>query len=246
MERQLDEAAGLLLQRASTSAASRSSPTRQTEEILGADRVDGVRSPMAARSRPTWWSMAVGVRPNIDLAEPGGPGCATAASSSTTRCGPATTRRSTPSANASSTAARSSAWWRRSGSRRGLRAPARGEADARLRARRHCHQLKITGIDLFSAGRASRGGRCRQRDHAARPAPRRLQKAGAARRTSWSAPCCSAMSRDGPWYVDLMRAAQDIDADPRPAVFGRASRMREARFPEAGPGPHAEPYVEAA
>jgi nitrite reductase (NADH) large subunit len=96
--------------------------------------------------------MAAGIRPNAELAESCGIARATAASSSTTPCRP-TTRASTLSANAPTTVALPTAWWRRCSSRpRSVPTIWPSYGIARYQGSVTSTKLKVTGIDLFSAG----------------------------------------------------------------------------------------------
>ncbi len=182
MERQLDAAAGQLLQRDLDRRGIAFFTDGQTEEILGSRARRGrAARRRPRRSRPISWCWPSASAPtSISPSRPDS--MSIAASSSTTTCAPAIPT-STRSANASSIAARCSAWSRRCGTGEGLRRAAR----RRRRRRVHVPQalstsLKITGIDVFSAGALIGRRRERRRDHAARRRARHLQEARAARR----------------------------------------------------------------
>ena len=147
----------------------------------------------------------------------------TAASWSATTCAPAIPI-SSPSANASSITARSSAWWRRSGSRpRSAAARLAGDETAAYVAPPVFTSLKITGVDVFSAGALAaadegddeitlhdaRRGIYKKRDPA--PRPHRRQR------------CFTASVADGPWYLQLMRDKRRCQRHCAiTLVFGRA------------------------
>ena len=106
---------------------------------------------------------------------------ASARSSSTTRCRP-TIRASMPWANACSIARRRSVSSRRSGIRRACAgAHLAGAGHRRYVQRATATKLKVTGIDLYSAGDFIGGGEQRG-PRAARSAPRHLQASRARRR----------------------------------------------------------------
>ena len=160
---------------------------------------------------------------------------ATAASSSTTRCRPST-RASTRSANASPPRHRlrpgraAVRAWPRS-------APttSREFGIGRYQGSQTSTKLKVTGIDLFSAGDFS-GGEGTEEIVLADPVRRRLQEARASRTTSSSAPCLYGDTVDGAWYFKLLRDGRSVADDPRPADVRRvatsatpATRARAAR-----------------
>jgi nitrite reductase (NADH) large subunit len=72
MERQLDEAAGLMLQRDLARRGLAFFTNSQTEEILGTERVEGVRLADGREIPAELVVLAIGVRPNIDLARQAG------------------------------------------------------------------------------------------------------------------------------------------------------------------------------
>jgi nitrite reductase (NADH) large subunit len=72
MERQLDEAAALMLQRDLERRGLAVFTNGQTEEIYGADRVEGVRLADGREIPADLVVLAIGVRPNVDLARQAG------------------------------------------------------------------------------------------------------------------------------------------------------------------------------
>src|SRR5215210_2853549 len=72
VERQLDEAAGLMLQRDLDRRGLAFFTNSQTEEIFGAERVEGVRLADEREIPADLVVLAIGVRPNIDLARQAG------------------------------------------------------------------------------------------------------------------------------------------------------------------------------
>jgi len=106
--------------------------------------------------------------------------------------------------------------------------------------------LKITGVDVFSAGALAAA------DEADDEITLNDPRGGAYKKLVLRAgklvgAVLYGDVADGPWYVELMREGRDIEPIRDRLMFGRAyAEVREAPSPEAGPGPHAEPYVEAA
>ena len=130
---------------------------------------------------------------------------------------------------------RFSAWSRRSGSRPRCAARASPATTRRSMSRRRSSpSLKVTGIDVFSAGELGGGRRARRRDHAARRQARRLQEARAARRTGSSACVLYGSVADGPWYFQLMRDKADVSAfRDRWSSAGPSPRQAGAPLPES-------------
>ncbi len=75
MERQLDHAAAGLLREALESRGIRFAMGAQTEEILGQERVSGIRFKDGSQLQADLVVMAVGIRPSIDLAQSAGLHC---------------------------------------------------------------------------------------------------------------------------------------------------------------------------
>ena len=105
MERQLDQVAGGLLRKSLEERGMVFKMPAQTEAILGEDRVTAVRFDDGTEIPADLVVMAVGIRPNVELAQARRAFIASAASSSPTPCRPMTAE-FTPSANACSIAAR--------------------------------------------------------------------------------------------------------------------------------------------
>ena len=153
----------------------------QTEEIFGAERVEGVRLADGREIPADLVVLAIGVRPNIDLARQAG----------------LEVNRGIAVDDAMRTSDENIAAVGECAEHRGqvfgLVAPLwrQAEACAAWLAGEPAGayappalftSLKITGVDVFSAGALAAARRSRRRDHAERPARRRLQKACPARR----------------------------------------------------------------
>ena len=152
MERQLDPAAGHLLQRAIEARGIKVITRANTKAIVGNGRVEAVEledGTQAAR-RPGGDG---GRHPPQRAARQGrGTRRSIAASWSMPPCAPAIPT-SSRWANAPRPTARCSAWWRRS-TRWPTSSAAQlaGDGEARFRSSATATKLKVTGINLFSAG----------------------------------------------------------------------------------------------
>jgi nitrite reductase (NADH) large subunit len=131
MERQLDAAAGQLLQRDLDRRGIAFFTDGQTEEILGVERAEGVQLADGRCIPADLVVLAIGISPT-SISPARRDSTSTAASPSTTTCAPAI-RTSSRSANALSIAARCSASLRRCGIRRGF-APRSSPATRRRRS----------------------------------------------------------------------------------------------------------------
>ena len=239
MERQLDDAAGRLLQKALEDRGLKFLHRRQTRRIAGRTRTAASRrcASRTAREVPAdLVVMAVGIRPNTDLAERLRPALRRAASSSTTPCRPSPTRASMRWASARRTAASPTAWWRRC-SNRARSAPRtwRSSASAATPAARPATKLKVTGIDLFSAGQFM-GGAGTEEIVLSDPARRRLQEAGHPRRQAGRR---RDVRRHGRRRLVLRAAARGPQGGrhPRPPDVRRVQyRRRRPPGPEQGAG----------
>ena len=187
------------------------------EIAAGAARRDGGRHPAQRRRSP---------RP---------PACiATAASWSTTRCRPST-RASTRSASASRIAARRTASWRRC-SRWRKCAPtiSRATASARYAGSQVSTKLKVTGVDLFSAGDFTRRQGHRG-DRAGGPGAAASTRSSWSATTSSSAACCTATRRTAPGTSSCCataaasRASATASCSARPTSATRDTKANRAR-----------------
>ena len=147
--------------------------------------------------------MAVGIRPNTALAQAMQASIADAAIRSMTRCAPAT-ERSTRSANASSIAGRYSAWSRRCGTwRRSAPTASRTRRTPTTIPAVTGTRLKVTGIDMFSAGDFL--GDETTEEIVFRDAARGVHKRLVLRGEKLIGAVLYGEARDGAWYFDLIR-----------------------------------------
>ena len=235
MERQLDAAAGQLLQRDLDRRGIAFFTNGQTEEILGVERAEGVQLADGRSIPADLVVIAIGIRPNIDLGARRGPG-RQPRHRRRRRYAHQRSGHLRASANASSIAARCSAWWRRSGIRR-RSAPRSSPATrpAAFAAKTLSTSLKITGVDVFSAGALDGGGRGRRRDHAARRPARGLYKKIVLRDGKLVGAVLYGDVADGPWYLHLMRDKADV-SELRERLVVRP-RLRRSGQPPNRPAP---------
>ena len=167
MERQLDAAAGQLLQRDLDRRGIAFFTNGQTEEILGTDHAEGVQLADGRTIPADLVVLAIGIRPNIDLARAAGPrrqprrqGVRRHAHQ---RPGYLRGRRMRgaprPGVRPGGAAV---------GSGQGLRRPARRRRDGGVRPARAVDQPENHRRRCIFGRRADGGGRGRRRDHAAR------------------------------------------------------------------------------
>src|SRR5215210_6753303 len=247
MERQLDEAAGLMLQRDLDRRGLAFFTNSQTEEIFGAERVEGVRLADGREIPADLVVLAIGVRPNIDLARQAG----------------LEVNRGVVVDDSMRTSDQSIAAVGECAEHRGqvygLVAPlwkhaeacAAGLADEPAAAYAPPSlftSLKITGVDVFSAGALAAN------DEADDEVTLNDPRGGAYKKLVLrGAKLVGAVLygdvADGPWYVELIREARDIEPIRERLMFGRAyAGAREAPAPQTAgaSGRDAEPFVKQA
>ncbi len=170
MERQLDDVAGELLQQSLEARGLKFLIGAQTRRRFVGDD-DGRVHGRAVQGRPRGPGRPGGDGhrhpPEHRAGREDRPALPAAASSSATRCRPSPTRASTRWANAPRTAASPTAWWRRCSSR--ARSAPRTWPQfgiGRYTGSQTSTKLKVTGIDLFSAGNFTRRRRALRGDRA--------------------------------------------------------------------------------
>jgi nitrite reductase (NADH) large subunit len=220
MERQLDVAAGELLRRDLDARGIAFYTNSQTEEIVGTDRAEAVVLADGRRIPADFVVLAVGIRPNIDLARGAdldvnrgilvGDDMAT----------------SDPNIYAVGECIE------HNGQVFGLVAPiwdqakvcgARlaGDADAAYVPPPVFTSLKITGVDVFSVGRLAAADAADE-EITLHDEKRGLYKKVILREDRVVGSVLYGSVADGPWYVDLMRARADVSLIRDQIVFGRA------------------------
>jgi len=229
MERQLDVAAGELLRRDLEGRGIAFFINGQTEEIVGSDRAEAVVLADGRRIPADFVVLAVGIRPNIDLARAAdldvnrgvlvGDDMAT----------------SDPDIYAVGECIE------HNGQVFGLVAPiwdqakvagARlaGDVDAVYVPPPVFTSLKITGVDLFSAGRLAAADAADE-EITLYDEKRGLYKKVILRDDRIVGSVLYGAVADGPWYVELMRARADVSTMRDQLVFGRAFAEQAAALP---------------
>ena len=166
MERQLDDVAGKLLQKSLEDRGLKFLIGAQTQALIGDERRPRDGRAVQGRHRDPGRPGGDGRRhpPQHRAGREDRPALQPAASSSATPCRPSPTRASTRSANAPRTAASPTAWWRRCSSRaRSAPRTWREFGIGRYTGSQTSTKLKVTGIDLFSAGNFMRRRRTARR-----------------------------------------------------------------------------------
>ncbi len=220
MERQLDAPAGKLLQRDLDGRGIAFFTNGQTEEIYGADRVEGVRLADGREVPADFVVLAIGIRPNIDLAK---------------RAGLDINRGIVVGDDMRTSDASIYAVGEcieHNGQTFGLVAPLWEQAKvcaARLAgdpAAAYAPQpvftsLKITGIDVFSAG-ALTAADADDDEITLHDAKRGMYKKLVMRGDRVIGSVLYGDVADGTWYVQLMRQGKNVGAIRDRLIFGRA------------------------
>ncbi len=247
MERQLDEAAGLMLQRDLTRRGLTFFTNSQTEEIFGADHVDGVRLADGRKIPADLVVLAIGVRPNIDLAPQAGLEVNRGivvddAMRTSDKTIAAVGECAEPRGQIFGLVA---ALWKHAEACAAWLAdePAPAYVPPSLFT-----SLKITGVDVFSAGTLAAA------DEADDEITLNDPRGGAYRKLvlrdgKLVGAVLYGDVADGPWFVELIRQARDVGPLRERLIFGHAyAEMREPAPPKAAPAPDwlSEPLAEEA
>jgi len=236
MERQLDVPAGQLLQRDLDQRGIAFFTNGQTEEIIGTDRAEGVRLADGREVPADLVVLAIGIRPNIDLAKQAGLDINRGIVVGDDM------RTSDPHIHAVGECVE------HNGQTFGLVAPlweqatvcaARlaGDASAAYVPAPVYTSLKITGIDVFSAG-ALTAADTDDDEITLHDAKRGRYKKLVLRRDRVIGAVLYGDTADGAWYFQLMRQGKDIGAIRDRLIFGPA-------FAEPAPG-RAGPLLDVA
>ena len=219
MERQLDPAAGHLLQRAIEARGIRVITRANTKAILGAGRVEAVELDNGTRLPAELVIMAVGIRPNMQLAKEAG------LAVNRGIVVDATMRTSDPDIFALGECAEAD------GQVFGLVAPLyemanvvaaqlTGDAEARFKSSATATKLKVTGINLYSAGDFAEAKDREEivlRD-AARGQYRRL----VLKDNKVIGTVLYGDTADGPWFFDLLKRGADVADLRERLIFGQS------------------------
>ncbi|MEQ8266525.1 MAG: nitrite reductase large subunit NirB [Parvibaculum sp.] len=230
MERQLDEAAGFLLQRELEQRGLEVLTGAATEEIVGTERVEGVRLKDGRLIGADIVVMAAGIRPNIALAHEAGIECNRGIVIDDFM------RTSDPAILAVGECVE------HRGQVYGLVAPIwdmcriAGDTLAEIggdgyRGSVTSTKLKVTGIDVFSAGDFSAGpGR---EDIVYRDAARGIYKRVVISDSCIVGAVLYGDTQDGSWYFQLLREKEDIALRRDTLIFGPSLAGASASDPDA-------------
>lgn len=219
MERQLDSAAGYLLTEALSARGVTTELGAQSEEILGENgRVTGLKLKDGRILPCSILVMAVGIRPNTALAAAAGLTCARGVVVDDQM------RTSDPDIFAIGECAE------HRGVAYGLVAPiwdmcrALGtvltDGEAAYEGSVLSTRLKVSGVDVFSAGQFAGGEGCE--DVVFRDAGRGVYKRLVIKDNKLAGAVMFGDAADGAWYFDLMRAGADVSDIRETLVFGQA------------------------
>ncbi|SDA36849.1 nitrite reductase large subunit NirB [Sphingomonas sp. NFR15] len=218
MERQLDEAAGWLLKAALEARGQTILTGAETAEIYGQGKVEGVRLKDGREIRAALVVMAVGIRPNVRLAR--------AAGLAVGRGVHVDDHLVTSDANILAVGE----CVEHDGLVYGLVAPlwemCRSLADALVgtpsgyRGSVTSTKLKVSGIDVFSAGDFSGGAGCE--DIVLRDASRGVYKRVVVKDDRVVGAVLYGDTQDGAWYFDLLRREADVAEIRDALIFGQA------------------------
>ena len=220
MERQLDATAGELLQRDLDARGIAFFTNGQTEEILGSEKAEGVLLADGRRIEADLVVLAIGIRPSIDLARAAGLDVNRGLLVGDDM------RTSDPSVYAVGECIE------HNGQVFGLVAPIWEQAKvcgARLAGDEEAAyvpptvftSLKITGVDVFSAGALAAADDADE-EITLHDARRGVYKKVILRDDRVVGSVLYGHVADGPWYVQLMREKADVSAFRDQLVFGRA------------------------
>jgi nitrite reductase (NADH) large subunit len=221
MERQLDSAAGFLLQQALTARGVETLLEAHSEEIVGEDgRVSGLRLKDGRLIPCELLVMAVGIRPNTALAKSAGLQVNRGVVVDDQM------RTSDPAVFAIGECAE------HRGVAYGLVAPIfemcrtladvlTADPDAAYEGSLLSTRLKVSGVDVFSAGKFSGGEGCE--DLVFRDAGRGVYKRLVIEAGKVAGAVLFGDASDGAWYFDLMRQGADVSDIRDTLIFGQAA-----------------------
>jgi nitrite reductase (NADH) large subunit len=218
MERQLDPAAGHLLQRAIEARGIRVITRANTKAIVGAGRVEAVELDNGTRLPTSLVVMAVGIRPNMQLAKDAG------LAVNRGIVVDATMRTSDPDIFALGECAEAD------GQVFGLVAPLyemagtvaaqlAGDAASRFRSSATATKLKVTGINLFSAGDFAEA---KDREEIVlRDATRGVYRRLVLKDNRIIGTVMYGDTSDGAWFFDLLKRGSDVADMRETLIFGQ-------------------------
>lgn len=225
MDRQLDHVAASMLKDALTARGLRIELGAQTEKCIGTDRVTAVRLTDGREIPADLVVMAVGIRPNIALAESAGLHCQRGIVVNDTM------HTYDPRILAVGECVQ------HRGMTYGLVEPLWGQAfvcatqlaergSIQFKGTELATQLKVSGIDVFSAGDLNSDAECE--DLVIRDTKRGIYKRLILKHNQVQGAVLYGDARDGSWYAELISEKIDIRAIRNRLLFGRDFAMSQA------------------
>ena len=219
MERQLDKPAAALLRSALESRGIRFLMEAGTTEILGSRRVTGIRFKDGREVETDLVVMAAGIRPNIDLAKASGLHCERAIvvdDTLQTLSDPRIYAVGECVEHRKAVYGLVAPLWEQA---RVCAAHLAGLGHKRYPGSTVSTKLKVTGIDLFSAGDFI--GNAETEDLVLRDPRRGVYKRIVVKGNTIVGAVLYGDVKDGPWYLDLMKNAVDIATMRSRLLFGQ-------------------------
>lgn len=218
MERQLDAPASALLQRALESSGLRFEMSAQTAELVGTDRVTAVRFKDGREIAADLVVMATGVRPNVDLARDSGLHCerAIVVDDTLQTYDPCVYAVGECVEHRRSTFGLVAPIWEQA---RVCAAHLAGAGHRRYVQRATATKLKVTGVDLYSAGNIVGGADTE--DIVLRDPRRGIYKRLVLKDDCVVGAVLYGDVTDGPWYFDLIQRQAPITSIRQRLLFGQ-------------------------
>ncbi|CAM3923178.1 NAD(P)/FAD-dependent oxidoreductase [Bordetella muralis] len=218
MERQLDAPASALLQRALESSGLRFEMSAQTAELVGTERVTGVRFKDGREIAADLVVMATGVRPNVDLARDSGLHCerAIVVDDTLQTYDPCVYAVGECVEHRRSTFGLVAPIWEQA---RVCAAHLAGAGHRRYVQRATATKLKVTGVDLYSAGNIVGGADTE--DIVLRDPRRGIYKRLVLKDDCVVGAVLYGDVTDGPWYFDLIQRQAPITSIRQRLLFGQ-------------------------
>ncbi|CAM4049177.1 Assimilatory nitrite reductase large subunit [Bordetella tumbae] len=218
MERQLDAPASSLLQRALESSGLRFEMSAQTAELVGTERVIAVRFKDGREIAADLVVMATGVRPNVDLARDSGLHCerAIVVDDTLQTYDPCVYAVGECVEHRRSTFGLVAPIWEQA---RVCAAHLAGAGHRRYVQRATATKLKVTGVDLYSAGNIVGGADTE--DIVLRDPRRGIYKRLVLKDDCVVGAVLYGDVTDGPWYFDLIQRQAPITSIRQRLLFGQ-------------------------
>lgn len=218
MERQLDAPASALLQRALESSGLRFEMSAQTAELVGTERVSAVRFQDGREIAADLVVMATGVRPNVDLARDSGLHCerAIVVDDTLQTYDPCVYAVGECVEHRRSTFGLVAPIWEQA---RVCAAHLAGAGHRRYVQRATATKLKVTGVDLYSAGNIVGGADTE--DIVLRDPRRGIYKRLVLKDDCVVGAVLYGDVTDGPWYFDLIQRQAPITSIRQRLLFGQ-------------------------